>query len=29
MINIIHPQFIQQMEEQDSLDNAKRKGNKL
>lgn len=29
MINIVHPQFIQEMEEQDSSYNAKRKGNKL
>lgn len=29
MINIVHLQFIQETEEQDTSDNAKRKGTKL
>lgn len=29
MINIVHPQFSQEMEEQDGSHNANRKGNKL
>lgn len=29
MISVTHPQIIQEVEEQDSSDNAQRKGNRL